>query len=175
MLSVFSSGIFHKGDTMNRKSFFSSIAIALLAIVSMVGLSVVSSVDHMAHAASYTVIHVVEHYNNNVIIDLGPKGDSMGDLNPFADPIYDATNKKQVGYESGSCIRTIVGKLYECNWTVFLKNGQISVEGPNYDNRADSVLAITGGTGIYHNARGELKAHARNKAATVADYVFYLS
>jgi len=174
MPSVFSSGIFHKGDTMNRKSFFSSIAIALLAIVSMVGLSVISSVDHIAHAASYTVIHVVEHYNN-VIIDLGPKGDSMGDLNPFADPIYDASNKKQVGYESGSCIRTIVGKLYECNWTVFLKGGQISVEGPSYDKNADSVLAITGGTGIYRDARGQLKVHIRNKGATVADYLFFLS
>ena len=160
---------------MNRKSFFSTIAIALLAIVFMVGLSVVSSADHIAHAASYTVIHVIEHYNNNVIIDLGPKGDSMGDLNPFADPIYNATNKKQVGYESGSCIRTIVGKLYECNWTVFLKGGQISVEGPSYDNSANSVLAITGGTGIYRDARGQLNVHARNKAATEADYVFYLS
>ena len=175
MSHMLGSGIFHKGDTMNKRSFFSSIAITLIAIVSMVGLSVGNSVDHIAHAASYTVIHVVEHYNNNVIIDLGPKGDSMGDLNPFADPIFDAANKKQVGYESGNCIRTIVGKLYECNWTVFLKGGQISVEGPSYDKNANSVLAIIGGTGIYRDARGELKVHNRIKATTVNDYMFYLS
>ena len=160
---------------MIRKSFSSSMAIALVAIVLTVGLSVISSTDRVAHAASYTMIHLVEHYNNGVIIDIGTKGDSMGDLNPFADPIYDASNKKQVGSESGSCIRTIVKKLWECNWTVFLKGGQISVEGPNYDDSANSVLAIIGGTGIYRNARGELKVHVRNKAGTLDDYRFYLS
>jgi allene oxide cyclase len=159
---------------MTRKSFFSTIAIALLAIVLTVGLNVASSTDHIARAASNTVIHVVEHYKN-VIVDIGPNGDSMGDLNPFSDPIYDATNKTKIGSESGSCIRTIVGKLWECNWTVFLKRGQISVEGPSYDDSANSVLAIIGGTGIYSNARGELKVHGLNKAGTLADYTFYLS
>ncbi len=157
---------------MIRKFFSSSIVIALLAIVLAIGLSVSSRAS--VHAASYSVIHVVEHYTN-VIIDLGAKGDSVGDLNPFADPIYDAANKKQIGSESGSCIRTIVGKVWECNWTVFLKGGQISVEGPSYDNSANSVLAIIGGTGTYHNVHGELKVHIRNKAGTLADYSFYLS
>ena len=159
---------------MIKKSVFSSIAIAVVAIVLAVGLSVASNADHTAHAASTTVIHVVEHYKN-VIVDIGPKGDSMGDLNPFSDPLYDTTNKTRVGYESGSCIRTIVGRLWECSWTVFLKHGQISVEGPSYDNSTDSVLAIIGGTGIYSNARGQLKVHDRDKAGTEADYTFYLS
>jgi hypothetical protein len=99
----------------------------------------------------------------------------MGDLNPFADPIYDAANKKQVGSESGSCIRTVVGRLWECNWTVYLKGGQISVEGPSYDKSNDSVLAVIGGTGIYRNARGELKVHVLNGAGSLANYTFYLS
>jgi allene oxide cyclase len=130
---------------------------------------------HCIHAENaYTILHVVEHYNNNVIIDLGPKGDSMGDLNPFSDPIYDATNRKQVGSESGNCVRTIVGKLWECNWTVFLSGGQISIEGPVYDTSANAVLAITGGTGVYTSVRGELLTHSRNKAGTLTDYMFHL-
>jgi allene oxide cyclase len=162
---------------MTRKSFFSSIAIIVLAIVLAVGLSVASNADHVAYATTSTVIHVIEHYNNNVIIDLGPKGDSMGDLNPFSDPIYDANNKNQVGYESGSCIRTIVGKLWECNWTVFLKGGQMSLEGPSYDNSNDSVVAVIGGTGVYTNVHGEMKAHYRGKvgAGSQSDYVFYIT
>lgn len=160
---------------MIRRSFSSSIAVVVLAIVLTVGLSVASRVNHIAQAAGYTVIHVVEHYNNNVILHIRSKGDSMGDLNPFADPIYDAANKKQVGSESGSCIRTIVGILWECNWTVFLKGGHISVEGPSYDSGANAVLAVIGGTGVYRNVRGELTVHERNKAGTEFDYAFYLS
>lgn len=156
---------------MIRKTFLSSVAITLLAAILAVGLFVTGSAGH-AHA--YTVVHVIEHSNNDVLVDIGPHGDSMGDLLTFADPLYNAANTKQVGHDSGNCIRTIVGRLYECNWTIFLKYGQITVEGPYYDN-ADSVLAIIGGTGIYKLARGQMKMHARDKAGTEYDYVYYLS
>jgi len=162
---------------MTRKTFFSSMAVGVLAIGLAFGLSAASNVDHVGSATTSTVIHVVEHYNKNVIVDLGPKGDSIGDLNPFDDPLYDANNQNPIGYESGSCIRTIVGKLWECTWTVFLKGGQISLEGPNYDSGADEALAVTGGTGVYTNVHGEMKEHYRGKvgAGTQSDYVFYIT
>ena len=36
-----------------------------------------------------------------------------------------------------------------------MEKGQLTVEGPFYD-KGDSVLAITGGTGEYAGARGEM-------------------
>ena len=45
-------------------------------------------------------------------------------------------------------IRTAVGKAWECFWTLSLEDGQITVEGPFLDGK-DSMLAITGGTGVY--------------------------
>ena len=36
------------------------------------------------------------------------------------------------------------------------------------------VLAITGGTGKYRNARGEMELHSRNPAGTEFDFVFHV-
>jgi len=68
----------------------------------------------------------------------------------------------------------VVGKSFECTWTTFLKKGQLTVEGPFYDAK-NSVLAITGGTGKYRNARGQMKLKFHNQAGTKFDFVFELS
>ena len=45
------------------------------------------------------------------------------------------------------------------------------VEGPFYDDR-DSVVAITGGTGAYAGAQGEMDLHYRDPAGKEYDFVF---
>ena len=67
----------------------------------------------------------------------------------------------------------MVGKAWECIWTLTLAEGQITVEGPFYDT-ADSVLAVTGGTGEYAEASGSLALHARNDKGTEYDFVYKL-
>ena len=47
------------------------------------------------------------------------------------------------------------GGSWECFWTLSLASGQITVEGPFYGT-GDSVLAITGGTGAFANAQGDM-------------------
>jgi len=86
-------------------------------------------------------------------------------------PVFDAANQKQVGTDNGSCVRTAAGSAWECIWTVTLSDGQITVEGPFYDTK-DSVLAITGGTGAYTQARGQMTLHARNAEGTEYDFSY---
>ena len=64
-------------------------------------------------------------------------------------------DKNKVGTDQGICFRIVPGKSWECFWTLALEKGQLTVEGPFYD-KGDSVLAITGGTGEYAEARGEM-------------------
>src|SRR5690242_10072757 len=117
-------------------------------------------------------ITVVEHADSDTVTDTGEKGDTVGDVLTFANKVYDQDNKEIVGNDSGYCMRTIVGMLWECNWTIALKDGgTIVVEGPFYDTK-DSVLAITGGTGDYADARGSMKLHARNDKGTEYDFVY---
>ena len=116
---------------------------------------------------------VVERAASDTVTDLGAKGDSIGDVLTFANEVYDETNKTLVGHDNGWCVRTVVGQSWECFWTTLLDKGQITVEGPYYDSK-DSVLAVTGGTGAYASARGEMKLHARNDKGTEYDFVFSL-
>ena len=113
----------------------------------------------------------VEHATTDAVTDLGAKGDSVGDLLTFANEIYDEHNNKLVGHDNGWCIRTVVGKAWECYWTLTLDDGQLSVAGPYFD-AADSVLAVTGGTGKYYGARGEMKLHARNAQGSEYDFLY---
>ncbi|MFN8444067.1 MAG: dirigent protein [Caldilineaceae bacterium] len=116
-------------------------------------------------------IHVVERATSDVVTDTGATGDSVGDILTFANQLYDATNENSIGTDNGYCFRTVVASTWECNWTITLEEGQITVEGPFFD-AADSALAITGGTGAYKNARGEMQLKARNAEGTEFDFIY---
>jgi hypothetical protein len=118
-------------------------------------------------------IEVVERALTDATLDLGAKGDSVGDLLTWGNPIFDAANKTQIGTDQGYCVRVVVGKSWECTWTNLFKDGQIMVEGPFYDDK-DSIFAIIGGTGKYAGARGSLKLHARDAKATSYQFIFEL-
>jgi len=120
-----------------------------------------------------TTIKLVEHAETDTVRHIGPANeeDSAGDVLAFANPVFNAENTKQVGTDNGQCVRTAAGKAWECIWTVTLDEGQITVEGPFYDGK-DSELAITGGTGDYKDASGQMKLHARNPEETEYDFIY---
>jgi allene oxide cyclase len=118
-------------------------------------------------------LQVVERALTDTTIDLGAKGDSVGDLLTFANPIYDAANKTKLGSDQGYCVRVVVGKSWECFWTLILAEGQITVEGPFFDT-GDSVMVVTGGTGKYAGAKGDMKLHARDAKSTAYDFIYEL-
>ena len=118
-------------------------------------------------------LQVVERALTDTTIDLGAKGDSVGDLLTFANPIYDAANKTKLGSDQGYCVRVVVGKSWECFWTLILAEGQITVEGPFFDT-GDSVMVVTGGTGKYAGAKGDMKLHSRDAKSTAYDFTYEL-
>ncbi len=127
----------------------------------------------IAPAFSRETIKVVERPVGETTVDLAAKGDSVGDMLVFANGIFDAANKTQIGTDQGYCVRTIVGKSWECIWTITLKAGQITVEGPFLDE-GDSLFAVTGGTGKYAGAKGSLKLHPRDPTPTGYDFTYSL-
>ena len=115
---------------------------------------------------------VVEHADTDTVVDLGTTGDSIEDLLAFGNPIYDAANASQVGTDQGECFRSTPGVSWECTWTVYLDGGAMTVQGIFLDSLADSTLAITGGTGSYAGAHGEMTLHARNADGTEFDFTY---
>jgi allene oxide cyclase len=134
-----------------------------------------------------TTVHVIEHPVTDTefnTADATKATDAFGDILPFGNPLYDAANKVKVGRDQGNCfrIRAKANKLgrasWECAWTnVFTSgpyaNSSVTVEGPYYDT-GDSYLAITGGTGVFATARGQMLLHFRVKQ-NVYDFVFTTS
>ncbi|HZP42725.1 MAG TPA: allene oxide cyclase family protein [Candidatus Binatia bacterium] len=119
-------------------------------------------------------IHVVEHADSDTVTDTGAAGDSAGDLLTFANDVFDEADATKVATDNGFCIRTVAGQAWECFWTIFLAEGQITVEGPFYDAQ-DSTLAVTGGTGAYRKARGWMELKAHNPQGTAFDFVYHLA
>jgi allene oxide cyclase len=148
------------------------LVLALLAVSVVLVVVVTASARH-EHRASHK-IKVVEHATTDAVTNGSKTKDKAGNILTFANKVYNAADKKKVGSDQGSCTRIVVGKSWECMWTTFLKKGQITVEGPFYDT-SNSVLAITGGTGAYKDARGQMKLKYHNKAGTKFDFVFQLS
>lgn len=125
-----------------------------------------------AVAAAATTVHVVERAKTDAVTN-GSKKDKEGNVLTWHNKVYDAANKKQVGTDAGYCIRTIVGKSWECSWTTFLKPGSIMVQGP-FSDTSNTVLAITGGTGAYAGANGTMELKYHNKKGTAFDFIFNL-
>ena len=130
-----------------------------------------------AAPAHGTKIDLVERAETDAFsLKGGTAAENVGDVLTFTNPIYDAANSRKVGVDQGYCVRLIPGKTLECHWTLVLAKGQIMVDGPvgDGDNPPDTTLAVTGGTGTYRGARGDMLIHARDAKATAYDFHYRL-
>jgi hypothetical protein len=132
-----------------------------------------ASVLLIATPAMAESLYVIEHATTDATASVGKAKDNRGDILTFANPIFDSANKKQVGADNGFCVRTVVGAAFECIWSLKLADGQITTEGPFHDS-GDTVLAVTGGTGKYLGAKGEMALHARDAKGSEYDFKYTL-
>ncbi|CAA7049821.1 unnamed protein product [Microthlaspi erraticum] len=102
----------------------------------------------------------------------------LGDLVPFTNKVYTGDLKKRVGITAGLCV--VIehvpeknGDRFEATYSFYFGNyGHLSVQGP-YLTYEDSFLAITGGTGIFEGAYGQVKLQ-QLVYPTKLFYTFYL-
>jgi hypothetical protein len=89
-----------------------------------------------------------EHY-----IDLGERGDSVGDIVMFKEILR--ARGRVAGHTEIHC--TFAGPdSARCNGTIFLGNGKIEAGGAIHFRKV-TRLPILGGTGAYAGARGQLE------------------
>jgi allene oxide cyclase len=142
-----------------------AVAVAAFATVNAAG-------KNKSKGTAGATIHVIEHATSDAVTN-GSAGDSAGNILTFANAVYDSSDAQKVGSDQGYCVRIVVGQSWECNWTTFLPGGQITVEGP-FSDTGNTVVAITGGTGRYSNARGAMELNYHNPAGTEFDFVFHM-
>ena len=151
-------------------------AAALGAAIALPAAAGAHSNRHHHHARRHArTITVVEHAVTDTEQRAVPGGpDEPGDPLTFTNPVFNAANSRQVGHDEGFCMRlSVTTGTWECLWTTFLPRGQITVQGPYYDTH-NSVLSITGGTGAYRRARGQMKLVSLNGGKEY-DFIFHIS
>ncbi len=152
---------------MKRKALL-TFAIAALAVLATAVGSIASS-----DISKPVRLHIQEPGVNVSWIDTGDPGTTQGDYLVFGDPLINPNTQQVIGHNEGSCLLTdVANNIFECSVTFVLKGGSISVEGPYDGNGGVNVGSVDGGTGIYRNARGQVRDYAVNDSLT--DFAFEL-
>ena len=97
------------------------------------------------------------------MIDNGAPGPSLGDRLVFTSELFTPRGQR-VGRTAADCLvvrieedeRESEQQVVQCVISAELAEGQITVQG--LGQGLDNVFAITGGTGAYRTARGEVRA-----------------
>lgn len=103
-------------------------------------------------------------------VDVAPKGESIGDMFVFDQPLLDE-QKKVIGNNSGFCIRTKLGVASQCQWTLMMAAGSIQVAGRETE-KGTSAISVVGGTGMFKGIRGEMQS-TNNQNGTFTQVIYY--
>jgi hypothetical protein len=96
-----------------------------------------------------------------VELDLGEPGPSLGDQFVLSNNLF--RDGKKVGTSGGTCSITFFTEDFStltanCVLTLSLPKGQITTQGlVSFTDPQPPVVAITGGTGVYRTAHGQMK------------------
>jgi hypothetical protein len=133
---------------------------ALLLVVASVAVAPASR-PHRSRSNHHSVqvLHLVAKAAQGQFFDVGPSGSSQGDTFVFTNDLLQGNRK--VGEDGGTCTVTRVdpngAATFQCLGTNSLPGGHITVQGLTMSDTDREVLAITGGTGRYRRAHGEVR------------------
>lgn len=151
--------------------------LVVLATVVAVGAVVGFSVSTGSAASE---LRFFIHDTHQAQLDLGEQGAGVGDRYVFSGDVFDREGGTKVGRIGGSCNTVSTDAKGDgedfCATTIVLAEGlltsSIMAEHAAFFGGTPVPAAITGGTGIYHTARGEATVTVLN--ATDAKVVIRL-
>ncbi|XP_010556382.1 PREDICTED: allene oxide cyclase 3, chloroplastic-like [Tarenaya hassleriana] len=117
--------------------------------------------------------------NSPAVLKLGNKQElCLGDLVPFTNKLYTGDLTKRVGITAGLCVLIQHvpeknGDRFEAIYSFYFGDyGHLAVQGP-YLTYEDTFLSVTGGSGIFEGAYGQVKLR-QLVYPTKLFYTFYL-
>jgi Allene oxide cyclase barrel like domain len=156
---------------MHKKLAISVIVALVLAVASITLASATAppaSVANTDNHGKVQVIQLVARTVQEAFLDIDRnQGPSLGDQIVFSDNLF--RNGKKVGTDGGACTVTNVSKdlskvTANCVATLSLRRGQITLQGlvtfTETGQPPPFFVAITGGTGAYRTAHGEMTVTA---------------
>ncbi len=140
----------------------SSIVVTLLLAFSMTPAA--ASAQSNPNKPAWRVLHLFERSEGDIaFVDTGAPGPSIGDRLVYSAAIFD-TGGQRIGRDAADCVIVRIDptepparqQVVQCTISVQLPDGQITVQG--LAQGTENYFAITGGTGAYREARGEVLA-----------------
>jgi allene oxide cyclase len=147
------------------KRIITLIVTVLIAGPMAIKISPAADKSKTAQTQALTQLTVIEHAITDFQVDAGEPGNSLGDLVASANELFDETDTTKIGEDRGHCILVEVNVTYHCTATMLLQEGSIAIAGPFFVDGRPNVLAITGGTGAYAGAKGEMTSSFRDSDA----------
>jgi hypothetical protein len=119
-------------------------------------------------------LHVQAQLVDEVTIDVGSPGSSLGDEEVMRGALLDATGSKKIGSFEAVCVETATAPVQgQCLSTARISGvGQITTQGHSLIPFVKFTNAVNGGTGVYRNARGQVRGVSLTPA--VLDLVYRL-
>jgi hypothetical protein len=142
------------------------LAVAALAGLAVAGVALQDSPAASAVDSPRTIELAVGRPAKNTFVDTAKKGESVGDsFITTGVKLRDAATRERVGRLE--VLGTIASRRAEfIAITTRLHDGTIQVNGVMRHGKSPVLLAVTGGTGNYANARGTLALNERTGRAT---------
>jgi hypothetical protein len=117
------------------------------------------------------VIRVASITTEEEFVDVGAEGFSLGDQFVFSSK--ELKGGEEVGHSGVACTFTSLEREeVHCVATTWFEGGQITLQGLIAGEPQNFVIPITGGSGKYEGAEGEL--HVRSLSATKEILTFHL-
>jgi hypothetical protein len=141
-------------------------AVALVLIGGSLTAASAATTNDSSNDGRTRTIHFIARTIDSAQLDLGTQGLSLGDQAIFTDELFQ--DGRRLGEGHGVCtITRITGTApsrtltNECLIAGMLPGGQITIQGllPSTEQGTSPThrLAVTGGTGAYRTARGEVR------------------
>jgi hypothetical protein len=115
-----------------------------------------SAAPNRAASSSVRVLHLISYQTSLQVIDIGAKGPSPGDQ--VIETTVDFANGKRVDRSVLDCVDITVtrsGFDVLCHGALIFRDGQVEFQGET-NFHTPFTVAVTGGTGAYHNVGGQL-------------------
>lgn len=143
-----------RGNRTPRATLGKLIAVSLVTAV--IGVGAVGSADAKTpEGGQVDVLELKIQNDQHASTDLGPAGPSLGDMDVYSGTALQ--DGRKVGRGGGSCqVVHVHGKdlTTQCLLTIELDSGSLTMQSLGVSGQESLDMAITGGTGIYRNARG---------------------
>ena len=140
------------------------------AAVLAVGVSIAVTSIGGAQTSGDRTLKFVEKGGSGKFVDNAPKADkrhpgpSAGDEFLFTTGLYDTSNAR-AGTVIAHCQKEPgKGDLFDCQGEAKLKDGTLALSGLTTETTLKNTIAITGGTGAYEGAKGQIISIARSHA-----------